>query len=662
MDNSVAALANGMASSDDQVANAIAAAARASGIDLNSFGKEFMAKSGSDMKKLWAKIAGILGQKEGENDKVVAGLEQGEILALSKSGNLAMMGSGMRAALEELMSNSGNKAQLSHDDFLSKLSLMQGQGNSAAAELASLLNQYKGDAFGDVSGQLTQLLNGRSNYFSNQFTSQRSQIDGLGNQVIDATAQGKKLNNVIADILKTSSESRGGVSDRVMAILGLTQSQTGNFETRINKVVEQLFSIKKQSRLGLQELSNTIKQEVLKIPSIITSGAVRLQNDFDLAASDLDNNIVKLKEKLATAQTDEEREEAKKGLVVLNKMKAIQEGVSEADSKLREQIQANAYDGMISSENVDGAMTAVLGAMTALNSEMDTKHAAIQSDTETIGKQTATLVNGMNMLIASTSDNLAQQAANAAVESRFNLNLAEARNKVRAASAINSVSSSLDKFDEQQKTAVTDEKGVRTDIDQMTSTTKSASVSLNERISGVLSHVLESAEKLRQSSVEGEGDVLTRLALVRMAMSQFLGLWNEYVQTMDRKFTRFNSNDDEFISQMNADLRSRLISAERSFNNSQAEVLSLKQNVEAAIRSQDDYELSFSSHTADIKSDLKDLNAMQEQNNQASSQKLNDLIAFEAKTDSQTKESIKHMLDQFDSAMTNRANQAAVKA
>jgi hypothetical protein len=662
MDNSVAALANGMANSDDQVANAIAAAARASGLDLNSFGKEFMGKSGSDMKKLWAKIAGILAQKEKENDKVMNGAEQSEILALSKYGNLAMMGNGMRAALEELMSNSGNKAQLSHDDFLSKISLMQGKDNSATAELAALLNQYKGDAFGDVSSQLTQLLNGRSNYFSNQFNSQRSQIDGLGNQVIDATAQGKKLNNVIADILKTSSESRGGVADRVMAILGLTQSQAGNFENRINKVIEQLYGIKKQSRLGLQELSTTIQQEVLKIPSIITSGAVRLQNDFDLASSDLDDNIVKLKEKLATAQSEEEREEAKKGLVVLNKMKAIQEGVSEADSKLRKQIQDNAYNGMISSENVDGAMTAVLGAMTALNSEMDTKHAAIQSDTETIGKQTATLVNGMNMLISSTSDNLAQQAANAAVESRFNLNLAEARNKVRAASAINSVSSSLDKFDEEHKNAFTDETGVRTDINTMTSTTKSAGVSLNERINGVLGQVLESAEKLRQNSVAGEGDVLTRLALVRMAMSQFLGLWNEYVQTMDRKFTRFNSNDDEFISQMNADLRSRLISAERSFNNSQAEVLSLKQNVEAAIRSQDDYELTFSSHTADIKSDLKDMNALQEQKNQESSQKLNELIAFEAKTDSETKESIKRMLDQFDSAMSNRVNQASVKA
>ena len=657
MDNSVAALADGLAGSDDQVAAGIASAAQASGTDLNSFGQQFMGKSGSEMKKLWAKISGILAQKEKENDKVTFGIEQGEKLALDQSGNLVMMGQGMKSALDDLLSNSGNKAKLSHDGFLSKISLMNGKDNSAIAELSALNNQYKGDAFGDVSNQLTQLLNGRSNYFSNQFTDQRAQIDRLSNQVVDATAHGRKLNRVIADILKTSSESRGGVSDRVMALLGLTENQAGSFQAKIDQVSKQLYAIKKQSRLGLQELSNTIQQEVLKIPSIITSGAVRLQNDFDLAASDLDNNIVKLKEKLATAQSDEEREEANQGLIVLNKMKAIQEGVSEADSNLRKQIQANAYGGLISSENVDGAMTAVLGAMTALNAEMETKHAAVQSDTETIGKQTATLVNGMNMLISSTSDNLAQQAANAAVESRFNLNLAEARNKVRAASAINSVTSSLDKFNEQHSNASNDESGVRSDIDRMTETAKTASVALNERINDVLGHVLASSEKLKQSSVEGEGDVLTRLALVRMAMSQFLGLWNEYVQTMDRKFTKFNSNDDEFITQMDADLRARLVNAERSFSASQAEVLSLKQNVEAAMKAQDDYELSFSSRTADIKSNLKDLNALQEQSNLDSNQKLNDLVAFEASTDSQTKDSIKSMLDQFDTAMTSRAKQ-----
>jgi len=58
----------------------------------------------------------------------------------------------------------------------------------------------------------------------------------------------------------------------------------------------------------------------------------------------------------------------------------------------------------------------------------------------------------------------------------------------------------------------------------------------------------------------------------------------------------------------------------------------------------------------------KDLNALQEQSNLETNQKLNDLVAFEATTDSQTKDSIKRMLDQFDTAMTNRASQATGKS
>jgi hypothetical protein len=407
----------------------------------------------------------------------------------------------------------------------------------------------------------------------------------------------------------------------------------------------------------LNGLSQAIRNEVLKIPKIITSGAVRLQNDFDIVSDDLENNVNKLKEKLATAQTDEERETAMSGLVVLNKLQAVQQGVSDVDAELRKKIGQNAYNGVISSNNVDGAMTSVLAAMNTLNNEMGTVHGTVDADTQTIGQQTASLVNGMNVMINSTADKLAQQAAQAAVESRFNLNMVEARNKVRASNAVGMVTKSLDKFNQDNTNAFEDESNIRSNLDSLSGATRNSSLGLSARIDSVLDQVLESTERIKNGAVKSEGDVLTRLALVRISMMQFLGLWNEYVQTMEGKFSKFNANDDEFIQHLEAQLVSRLTLAEGTFKDSNAKVGLLKQELDSVNKAQDEFESAFNGKASDIRGVLRDLNAIQASTSADGNKQINALITFQGEMNSQTRETAKKLLDEFDNAVTNRVSQ-----
>ena len=65
---------------------------------------------------------------------------------------------------------------------------------------------------------------------------------------------------------------------------------------------------------------------------------------------------------------------------------------------------------------------------------------------------------------------------------------------------------------------------------------------------------------------ETEQDVVTRLALVRMAMASFLSLWNEYAVATDRQTHQIVKNDHAFISQIETDVKADLGKGERFVN------------------------------------------------------------------------------------------------
>jgi hypothetical protein len=656
--DAIAALMASLASSDDSAADQIKAAADQQKNGLDQFGGKFSSESGSKIATMWAKIGQALSRKAGDADKYASDSEMEEKKTMDQANNLGSIAKTLLGNTDELIAETDSKSDLAKGDFESELEKMNSKDDGVTANLQATLNGYVGEATGDVGGFVAALVDGKGSEIDQSVRKEQGELQTLGNDSKDAKAKAEKLIAVISALSKDAAASQTSLINGILALLSKTQSGQDSLASRIEDASDNLDEVRLASSESLAELTKSIQSEVVKIPMILTSGAVRLQNDFSLASSDLENNINKLKEKLATAQTDEEREEAMQGLVVLNKLQALQQGVLEADSQLRVQIRDNAQKGKIESSNVQGAMAGVLAAMTSINSQMSTARATVQSDTETIGKQTATLVNGLNMMIAGSTDQLAHDAAQAAVDSRFNLNMADARNKVRIAAASQGVERTAATFQTNVEKATKDESGIRNTIDRITDTTKSSSAALGARIDAVLEAITAKADTIKVGTTDGEGDIVTRLALVRMAMANFLGLWNEYAANTDRKLKAFHSTDTEFIAQMETDLRSKLGGSETSVNYTDHRISDLRKEIEVQMNDEVEFENLFNSKIQDLKAQLKNMNEDLNVKTIKSNSLLNDFENFEHENYASTKDSIKELIDRFDDRIVQRIDQS----
>ena len=656
-DDQVADLFGDLGDSDDDAVAQIAREVKGKKDDLNRFGSEFAGKQSAQLGRMARETADAVKKRERDADSAAASAEFLEKNSLDKADRLRDLVAGMLGNTDSLVGETKSKSGRTHDDFESRMRQMAAKDDGVVTGLQGMLNQYAGDAMGEVGGFLTQLVGGKSADISNSVSKQQKLVELMRGSSSDASAAAARLQGVVDALARDSKNSRNGLIDKVLAVLDSTLASSQSFSGTITGLDSKLQDAKHESESGLTELTRSIQAEVLKIPMILTAGASKLQNDFRMASSDLDNNILKLKEKMATAQTAEEREAAMQGLVVLNKLQGIQQGVLEADKKLRTDIQQNAQKGMIDSSNVEGAMAGVLSAMSTINSQMDTSRLTVEANTETLGKQTATLVNGLNMLVTSSSDRVAHEAAQAAVESKFNLNMADARNKVRLAGATSNVNKTLQVFTGNAEKVYSDEANVRDDIDRLKSGTDASSKAIDGRISSVLADVMSNAEKVKSDASIGQSDVLTRLALVRMAMSNFLSLWNEYASSMDRKLMRFHSTDSEFVAQMERDLRARLGGSEQNVNMTDAEVQGLKNQVEMTMKDQIEYENFFNTKIVELKNTLKSLNDARNLKTLETTDLVNQFENYETSAHSQLKEVVKKLIDQFDDGLAGKVSE-----
>ena len=651
-DSAVEDLFGSVGDSDEEAIEKIRKETEAQREAMNMFGSTFSQEQSSKMAALWMQVLEALKQQERAADRNTDKAEIAEKQNLEKANRVEEIASGLQGNVDSLVADGSNKADASRSEFDAKLKAQSAKDDNAITALQGLLKQYEGDAMSDIGYYLQSLINAQFVNINSGLEQQKSSVSSMQEEANAATAEATKLAALIDAIRKISKQNRQGVIGQILRILASTEDGTNVFGEKIKKVSSQLGEARTKSAEGIAKLTRSIQAEVLKIPQTLTVGASRLQNSFEMASSDLDNNILKLREKMALAKTEEERKEAMQGLVVLNKLQAIQQGVQEADRKLRAQIKAGATGSQIDAGNIQGAMASILGAMTTINSEMDTSRLTVETNTEAFGKQTATLVNGLNLMVNSTADRLADEAAQAAVDARFNLNMAQARNKVRLAAATKGVNGTLSVFSRNSDTLAEEAGKTRGNIGAIKSTTAESSRALSARIEDVLSQVMSSAALVESNASEGQSDVLTRLALVRMAMSKFITLWNEYASTTDRKLNRFHSADAEFISQMEADLKSKLGGSEAAVNQTSAKIAELKTQIQLSMKDQVEYENFFNVKMQELKNSLKRLNEARSGRTLEASSLVNDFENFVADNLAALKENVKRLIDQFDDSVS----------
>jgi hypothetical protein len=658
IDNSLAALAAGLGNSDSNLADILSGKLWETNKLMNNVGSDLTSKASSEISQLWSRTSGDLTRREQTNDKAVADAESAENGAMARANALGQTAQGLLQTTQTLVGDGESKSQLALENFRAQLAQMSAKDNSTVNALQAVLNGYTGDAMNDVGGYLSSLISSKNANISQSVDTRLAEIQKMNSRTVSVSANEQQLAAIVAALSRSSSSSQSDLINGILKVLDSTKSVADSFGGRIETLLKNFNDVKTRTSSGLRNLTDAVQSEVLKIPQILTRGAASLQNNFDLAANDLQNNINVLHEKLASAQNEEEKEAAMQGLVVLEKLQALQQGVAEADHKLRSQIQDGATDQLDKAGNVQGAMANVLSAMSTLNSQMDVSRIAVQQNTETIGKQTASLVNGMNIMVNQTAAELADRAAQAAVASRFNLNMAQARTQVRAAAAVGGVNQTLNQYTAQHASAFNHSGETHSDIEMLSKTTAASSAALGEKIDAVLRQVLSASANIQANSANSDGDVVTRLAVVRMAMSKFLGLWNEYVLNMDRKLQRFHSVDSQFVGLMENEIKRELVGTEAGVNATSAEIVKLKAQLDAATTAQDDFESFFSSNIDDLKTVLKDMNNQQSAANLASISNVNQLFDFSTQSNAGLKEDANNLIGQFEDAVASRIHQA----
>lgn len=359
--------------------------------------------------------------------------------------------------------------------------------------------------------------------------------------------------------------------------------------TQADQLRQKLESLKSTSESAIRNVTTGIREEVMGVPSLITSGIAALDRDFQLASADLSAAILKTRESLATAKSDEQRDESEQGLIVLTKLQAVQQGVLEADQALRNNISGQHSYSLKQSQGVQNAMAVLLAGIASVTNQLDRT-----KDLEDVGRMTASIVSDFGVLTNSTADRLSDDAAQAALAEA----LAFRRNQSRIDREVGRVNIAFDSAGSMAANKSIESDSMLRKIDgllaRLDEGTPLSRKSTSERINAVLSDVTLSATKIVSDSDSLKDDILTRLALVRMAMSSFLSLWNEYAVAADRKIRRMVAGDREFAAGLESSAKHRLVEGERFASRTKDQIQTLMQEIESARASEGEYEERFS--------------------------------------------------------------------
>ena len=130
-------------------------------------------------------------------------------------------------------------------------------------------------------------------------------------------------------------------------------------------------------------------------------------------------------------------------------------------------------------------------------------------------------------------------------------------------------------------------------------------------------------------------------------MSKFLGLWNQFAASTDRKLQRFHSADSEFISQMENDIKQKLGGSESAVNATSAQIAGLKTRIQMSMKDEIEYENQFTVKIQELKDTLKRLNNDRTSHNLESNDLVNEFENYEIENMGSLKENVKQLIDAF---------------
>lgn len=447
----------------------------------------------------------------------------------------------------------------------------------------------------------------RDNNISNFVEKIRTSIGSMSSDLTRAMAQMKDLEqqlSIVATKTELASLLSSDLIDSENAYAKLANWHLGNV-SRLNNT---LMDMDSTASAGLLNVSAAIRLQIQALPANISASISATEDEFAAASSDLDYKIQKIRESLATAQSNEETENAVTALVVLTRLQALQKNVSSIDRQFRSAVDSESAKSIENSNRVSQSISGLLEGIRGFANDVEARNSEVQDSVKEVAQATSDLQFGYSLLLNSSIGSLTSSSVQAALNA--SALLSSVQNQVdRAAQSVVLTTSSLGNSSMGRlNSSFSEARDFRKLMSRAKSLAGYSNRSLAQKIAQILNEVESSSSGISNGANEGVSDILTRLQVVRHTMGSLLRLWNEFAFSMDRRTVSFQRSDSEFLSHLITDVSHELMSEESFANTSDKEIAKFNRLIESEGSGETETEIQIKSLANELKSILNRVN------------------------------------------------------
>ncbi len=438
----------------------------------------------------------------------------------------------------------------------------------------------------------------------------RSVQDQTSALSVSLSVNDKSYNNLVTNG-HSASENVASLINNILK--SLTASKTADSKS-LAGISDKLELMKTTMAEGLKNISKSVRSEVLRVPLMVREGTSELERDMATVSENLVERIQRAKKGIASAKTDQEKQSAEHGLLVLEKLQAVQQGVYEADRRLRTQIGREKFSSSETDMGISRSLETLLKALSGIGSLSDKDIGILDNHWNVLSGNSESLFHGIETLVNSSSSELLANGAQSVLKEA--LWLAQQRERLNGSEKLlaGNTDWSLNRTDKYWSSNMDHVGTISSNIGGTKRVVVNVSKSLSETIDRVISDVDQSHSMIMKNLTSIDDDILTKIALVRMAVASLLSLWNEFVSNADQRHYEMTISDRELIASIETNVRRILIESESFVNTTSRESLGgLRAIVKNVEQSQSDFENSFSH---DIKRTVKQLGEVNTRRNQ----------------------------------------------
>ena len=409
--------------------------------------------------------------------------------------------------------------------------------------------------------------------------------------------------------------------------------------TRLQRVLSE--ATQKYS-LKLSGIVDSIQFELNRIPSQIQQAladplVVNVSTNIDAA-------IQQLRERLAVASTQDERDRLIADEIVLLKLKNLAGYLTDVQFDLQRDVDTDHRNALTALGNTSNVLKRMAETVAVINSKENSR-STINTYLQSIAEDSATLLNGMRVFTDEQRGAVARSALANAKDAEFDLKFHDNRQTFVSQGSFKRVENVSAAVEAVVGAALIHSDRLRDDIDTLSHVSQSSDSSINRQIRAVLNGVNGAADRLEIATNATTDDVLTKLAVVRYSTATLQSLARDFGAQMTGKLGVMNIGFNEMLNAVETDAVTSLTRDAGTVRNRSFTVETFKNAIEDEYEAEDNVENDLNLSLDSLVGTLDSLNEDKYNATLVGESELNRMVQLEAAVAQNASDSVNQLLD-----------------